>query len=804
MAKRLNVELGFTANTSDAKKQINDLIASLQKIQTIPSNMYIDKGLQEASKAAEELQRHIQNALGMGLEELFNNEQLDLNKFANSLNKSNTNLTKLEKELSKAGSVGEDSFLRLTRSIAEADAPILKINGRLGEFVTTLKNSVRWQLSSNILHGFESALSSAYGYAKDLDESLNSIRIVTGQSTDQMASFAKEANEAAKALSTTTTNYTDASLVYYQQGLSDEEVKERTDITVKMGNAARESAEQVSQYMTAIWENYYDGSESLESYADKITALGAATASSSKEIAGGLQEFVAVGKQIGLSYDYATAALTTILAKTRQSEDVVGTALKTIFARIQGFKLGETADDGVTLNKYSEALKKVGVDVLDASGKMKDMDTILDELASRWGTLDSATKNALAQTVAGVRQYTQLVALMNNWDFMKENLQTVKNSSGVLQEQADIFAESWEAARKRVKASKEALYDDLIDEKGIIKLDNALADVLDILGDVVDGFGGLYGILTTIGGFVAQKFAKEMPSALESIKTALSFTTGGAQSSAQKIQAEASDIINDIAKNQAGGDLSYEAEVTGLAKISKMKSDLAAASGTLSKAEQEEYQMRIDNTKAIYDQISAAAKLIEQQKAKIQAQKQSIIDKATSRVSNTDEQGNNRSKEQINQEINNVERLINRYVELNSVFVEINDVRSKFRNQTDNWIKDANSVEQLNNQLKLVLETINNIGLSYKDSDGRTIELISEESYDRLVNLTKQDWGNNLEGYKNALLEFGDIFSALSTGIQEGLSTEINKVRQELELLNNANLLSICSNLLLISSVLGK
>ena len=39
MAKRLNVELGFTANTSDAKKQINDLIASLQKIQTIPSNM---------------------------------------------------------------------------------------------------------------------------------------------------------------------------------------------------------------------------------------------------------------------------------------------------------------------------------------------------------------------------------------------------------------------------------------------------------------------------------------------------------------------------------------------------------------------------------------------------------------------------------------------------------------------------------------------------------------------------------------------------------------------------------------------
>jgi hypothetical protein len=36
-----------------------------------------------------------------------------------------------------------------------------------------------------------------------------------------MAKFAKEANLAAKTLSTSTTNYTKASLIYYQQGLSD-------------------------------------------------------------------------------------------------------------------------------------------------------------------------------------------------------------------------------------------------------------------------------------------------------------------------------------------------------------------------------------------------------------------------------------------------------------------------------------------------------------------------------------------------------------------------------------------------------
>jgi TP901 family phage tail tape measure protein len=113
--------------------------------------------------------------------------------------------------------------------------------------------------------------------------------------------------------------------------------------------------------MTAVWNNFDDGSKALEHYADVMTALGAATASSSDEIAGGLEKFAAIAKTIGLSYEYAASALATVTAVTRQSEDVVGTAFKTIFGRMEGLELGQTLDDGVTLNKYSEALSSVGV-----------------------------------------------------------------------------------------------------------------------------------------------------------------------------------------------------------------------------------------------------------------------------------------------------------------------------------------------------------------------------------------------------------------------------------------------------------
>jgi TP901 family phage tail tape measure protein len=195
-------------------------------------------------------------------------------------------------------------------------------------------------------------------------------------------------------------------LIYYQQGLSDSEVAKRTEVTIKMANAAGQSAQTVSDQLTAVWNNFYDGSKSLEYYADVMTALGAATASSTDEIAGGLEKFAAIGETIGLSYEYAASALATITSNTRQSEEVVGTALKTIFARIQGLNLGETLDDGTSLNKYSAALEKVGISIFEQNGEIKKMDSILDEMAAKWGTLAKDQQIALAQTVAGVRQYT--------------------------------------------------------------------------------------------------------------------------------------------------------------------------------------------------------------------------------------------------------------------------------------------------------------------------------------------------------------------------------------------------------------
>lgn len=508
---QVGIELDFNANTSKARKEIQDLQKQLDNVISVASrgSVGVDKSLvkdlREASVAASSLKVHLQEATNV------KTGQLDLSKLNNSFKQAGMTLSKYQESLSKIGQSGKMAFDSLAQSILKAEIPLKQSTGILHEFGITLKNTARWQISSSILHGFMGSIQTAYHYAEDLNRSLNNIRIVTGQNTDQIANFAKQANEAAKALSTTTTKYTDAALIYYQQGLSDKEVKERTDTTVKMANVARESAEEVSNQMTAVWNNFNkDGSEAAESFADKMTALGAATASSTSEIAEGLSKFSGIADTIGLSFDYATSALATVTATSRESADVVGTAFKTIFARIEGLKQGEVLEDGTELNKYSEGLAKIGVQIKDENGNLKNMDTILEDMGKKWQGLTEDQKIATAQTVAGVRQYNQLITLMDNWDFFQKNLATAQGSEGTLQKQADIYAESWEAARDRVTASAEEIYSQLLNDDFFIDLNNGFSGFLDLISDTIKGLGGLKGVLSGIGALVLQIFGKDI------------------------------------------------------------------------------------------------------------------------------------------------------------------------------------------------------------------------------------------------------------------------------------------------------
>ena len=692
-----NVNMRFTADTGQAKQQLRDLQSSLDTLmnQIATKNIkFFDvnatkKEIDEASAAVQELKIALDQATNV------DTGRLDLSKFSKSLSQSGYTLQDFATHLENLGPTGDKAFVALAQSVINAEVPLKRTNALLDNFKKTIANTARWQISSNLMHGVQGSIQKAYYYAEDLNKSLNNIRVVTGQSSDQMAQFAEKANKAAQALSTTTTNYTNASLIYYQQGLSDKEVADRTEVTIKMANAAGESASKVSDQLTAVWNNFYDGSKSLEYYADVMTKLGAYTASSTDEISEGIQKFASVANTIGLSYEYATSALATLTAKTRESANTVGNSLKTLFARIQGLTLGETLEDGTDLNKYSLALEKVGISIKDQQGELKDMNTILDEMMNKWDSLSRAEQVALAQTVGGVRQYTQLVNLMENKDYFKELVGVAKNSEGTLQKQADIYAESWEASKKRVQASLEEIYKQLVNDKFFIGLNDTLSDTLNITSKLIDSLGGLPGVLGVVSTLMLKSFGPDIVNNMQRMASNLFIDSGAAENQAAVMKKEMIQTLQSFSpesKMELSDQGSVTLETTTMINAAQASYDLQIANSQLNETDKLRLQTLLKISQAYGNIAVQAKKSIEAQ----QQQTQDSLREARNQIflTNNENFGGDAGVKYFNKNYKAGQKLIDSFYS-NRVLKQLNSQKFDNSDSYQNFLAKFNNIKGL-------------------------------------------------------------------------------------------------------------
>lgn len=611
---QVNVNLLFQAETSSAINNIQQLSQLLNKIAT-KTTVGVDTGsLQGAVSAAQQLSIHLQNAVNV------NTGKLNLSALNSSLKASGTTLNELVVKLQAAGPAGQQAFMKVANAVAQAEVPMIRVNARLKEFGVTMANTIKWQVASTAVHKMSSLFQSAVSHAEDLNVALNDIRIVTGYSSDTMSQFASRAAVAAKELNTTTTEYAKAALIFYQQGLSGDDVSKRADTVVKLSQVTGQSAEQVSSQMTAIWNNFDDGSHSLEYYADGLTKLGAATAASTDQIADGLEKFAAVADTVGLSYEYAAASVATVVDKTQQSAEVVGTSFKTIFARMQGLELGETLEDGVDLNKYSQALSSVGVEVLNAKGELRDMDDILDDLGEKWNGFGESTRVAIAQTVGGIRQYNQMISLMDNWDSVKKNIDLATQATGELTAQQKIWSESYTAASERVKRAQQEIYESFIDDEGITKLTDLFAALLESVGGFIDGIGGVVPLVLSLAGVFSKILFPLIQSGFTKLMSNISVLTGKASRETQMMQQNMQNKINEsLSENNLTQGQKEQLQISN--KLLAAKQQLAIASKKMSVSQQQEAEMAMktyESLAALTQQTLEHKVALEQQ---LQAQK---------------------------------------------------------------------------------------------------------------------------------------------------------------------------------------
>ena len=621
MANNINFNVGFNTDISGLQEAQREL----QKIKNMSLVDYTKMNPQlaenninkvksdfiEIKKSATELEGAFQRAFNQKL------GTVNITQFNKELQKLNTPLEKIYSDMSKMGVQGKNAFRNIAVNALTAKTQIEETKTAIDRMGESLLKTGEWFISSSIVNRLAGSVQESIGYVKSLDRSLNDIRIVTGASANEMDKFAVKANKAAKSLGAATTDYTNAALIYRQQGLGEEETAARTETTLKMQNVTGLDATQASEYVTSIVNGYQVATEGTEAAIDKLAGVAAMSASSLEELATGMSKVASAASTMGVTEDQLVATMSTIISVTRQAPESVGTALKTIYARMGDLKLGETDEDGVQLGEVSGQLSKIGVEVLDVNGNMRDMGTIVEETANKWQGMSQAEKEAVAVALAGKRQYNNLFALFENWDMYQDALNASENSLGTLQKQQDIYMESTEAHLQQMSTSFEGIYDSILDEKSINFVAESLTKIANILEGFIDSLGGGIGLFGLLGSQLTKVFNGQITKEIVGLKNSLSGSTQQAEAMAQKMQ-----LINTLKGKMSSGlnEEGSKIQDEGLNNIISIQEKMVNKYNIMTDAQKELTNAISEQLEIEYDRLA----VIEDEKNKIEEEKKEL------------------------------------------------------------------------------------------------------------------------------------------------------------------------------------
>ena len=328
MAKYYSATIGYNIETKFNSNGIDRFSASLDKLQKkITSTMgtttskSMQKDLQESYDVIEKIKKALSEStnLSTGL--------LDTTAFSAKIKEAEVSTERMVKAFNAGGHLGQQSFNAMAGALGQINARMTTTNVLAQKLATTMSNTVRWGLSASLFEGFKNGVAQSIEYVKDLDTSLNNIRIVSGYNSDQMNQFAKSANVAARALGQTTTAYTNASLIYIQQGKTLEESNKLAELTLKTANVTGQDTAEVSEQLTSLMNGYQIAVDDMESSVDKLAKVAAVGASDLEELATAESKVASTANALGVSQDQLVAQLSTIISVTRQAPESVGNAI---------------------------------------------------------------------------------------------------------------------------------------------------------------------------------------------------------------------------------------------------------------------------------------------------------------------------------------------------------------------------------------------------------------------------------------------------------------------------------------------
>ncbi len=306
-------------------------------------------------------------------------------------------------DLNRAFRYAEGQFKGLNIRINEnaIRQPLGRINGDMNQFNKSLEAAtarvVAFTSTLSLIGGTIGIFTGMVTAAIEVEKRFKEINSVFGLSAESLQKFSRATFDAARSTGRSFEEATKAALEFSRQGLTAVQTAERiTSALLLTRLSGLEVSESVDAITTALNGFNRESLTSIE-VVNKLAAVDARFAVSSKDLAAALERVGSTAQDAGVGFDKLLGLVTSARQITGRDGAVIGNALKSIFTRVQR---SDTLDE----------FESLGVAIRDLRGNILPADQLLTGLATRFDSLTFSQQQYISELTGGLFQINQLRA----------------------------------------------------------------------------------------------------------------------------------------------------------------------------------------------------------------------------------------------------------------------------------------------------------------------------------------------------------------------------------------------------------
>lgn len=431
------VKVDLQVNKESLQSDLNLALTDLD----LPVHFKID-----ADALAEELRAAVNKITDVKVDLHVNTDTIktDVNNAVNDSGVDTSRYTQLQQllgNINSAGATGQSTFQRFGGSLKEAFSTYSMAN--------MLQDGI-YKVVDAGKQGLETV--------KSFNDIKTDLAMATGENKTYINDLMQSYNELGQEVGSITSDVAQSADSWLRQGRTMSETNQLIKDSMVLSKDAQMSSDDSSKVLTATLNGFRLDADQAGHINDVLTSIDLKSASDAGGIGEALTKVASMANNAGVSLEKTAAMIATIKDVTQDSDTTIGTALKSIFSRMNQIRAGKFVDSetGEALNDVEKVLNKVGISMRDVNGQFKESEPIMDTVADKWSTFDGNTKKAVATAMAGTYQYNKLIAMFDNWDKVQMLTETAYNSDGTAQQKfEDNYMTSLEAKTNALKASLE-------------------------------------------------------------------------------------------------------------------------------------------------------------------------------------------------------------------------------------------------------------------------------------------------------------------------------------------------------------